>query len=220
MVAYSKPSYRNITFFLFNYADFPPLSSKSSVVNSCNSPQSLKLSSNSNFWTFTQKSFAESVLKSNHSLFPFVTTTRNSYFSPSARKSSVASAQIKFFPSFSCNSDNSLVSRATAICEANCSPKSNLVLKDHSKSHILPVSVKHTIPMFLIFVFLPYFPILVMLWFKIPVLFLTHLSLFLSQIKLHNVLFLTQNSQALRFLLLLNLPSQFLQQIAIIAISR
>ena len=63
-VAYSKPSYRDITSFSFNYSDFPPLFSKSSTVNSFNSLQSSKLSSNSNF--STQKSFAESVLKSNH----------------------------------------------------------------------------------------------------------------------------------------------------------
>ena len=48
-VAHSKPSYRDITSF--------------------NSLQSSKLSSNSNFSTFTQKAFAESVLKSNHSLY-------------------------------------------------------------------------------------------------------------------------------------------------------
>ena len=55
-----------------------------------------------------------------------------------------------------------------------------------------------------------------MLWFKNPVLILTHLSLVLSQIQLHKVLCVGQNSQTLRFLLLLNLPSQFLQPIAII----
>ena len=60
------------------------------------------------------------------------------------------------------------------------------------------------------------FQILVMLWFKNPVLILTHLSLVLSQIQLQNILFVTQNSQALRFLLLLNLSSQFLQPITII----
>ena len=34
MVAYSKPSYRDVTSFSFNYADFPPLSSKNSAINS------------------------------------------------------------------------------------------------------------------------------------------------------------------------------------------
>ena len=74
-VTYSKPSYRDITYFSLNYADFPPLSSKSSTVNSSNSLQSSKLSSNFNFSTFTQKSFAESVLKSNHNLFPLGITS-------------------------------------------------------------------------------------------------------------------------------------------------
>ena len=64
-VAYSKPSYRDITAFSYNFADFTPLSSQSSTVNSFNSLQSPNLSSNSNF--LTQKSFAESVLKSYHS---------------------------------------------------------------------------------------------------------------------------------------------------------
>ena len=45
---------------------------------------------------------------------------------------------------------------------------------------------------------------------------LTHSSLALSQIPLQNFLFVTQNSQALRFLLIRNRPSQFLQQITII----
>ena len=57
----------------------------------------------------------------------------------------------------------------------------------------------------LIFVFLAHFQILVMLWFKNTVLILTHLSLIISQIPLNNVLFITQSSQTLRFLLLLNL---------------
>ena len=39
-VAYSKPSYRNITSFSYNFTDFPPLSSQSSTVNSFNSLQS------------------------------------------------------------------------------------------------------------------------------------------------------------------------------------
>ena len=203
-VAYSKPSYRDITSFSFNYADFPPLSSKSSAINSFNSLQSSKFSSKPNFSMFTQKSFAESVLKSNHSLFPLGTTsTQNSCFSPSAHKSSVASAPVKIVSSFSSNSNNSLVSRAClAICKANSNPKSNLVLKDHSKFHILPVSVftsfsilpvsvKPAIPSVkpAIFVFPPHFQILVMLWFKNPVLILSHLILVLSQIQLHNVLF-------------------------------
>ena len=51
-------------------------------------------------------------------------------------------------PRFSSNSDNSLVSRASlAIYKANSDSKSNLVLKDHSKSHILPVPAKPAIPM-------------------------------------------------------------------------
>ena len=129
-VAYSKPSYMEITSFSFNYADFPPLSSKSSTVNSFNSLQSSKLSSNANF--SAQKSFAESVLKSSHILFPLRTTfTQISCFSPSAHKSS----------------GNSLGSRSChAICKANSNPKSNLVLKDHSKSHISLVSIKLAIP--------------------------------------------------------------------------
>ena len=53
-VAYSKPSYRNITSFSYNFSNFPSLSSKSSTVNSFNSLQSSKLSSNSIF--STQKS--------------------------------------------------------------------------------------------------------------------------------------------------------------------
>ena len=52
-------------------------------------------------------------------------------------------------PRFSSNSDNSLVSRASlAIYKANSDSESNLVLKDHSKSHILPVPAKPAIPMF------------------------------------------------------------------------
>ena len=61
--------------------------------------------------------------------------------------------------------------------------------------------------LFLVFVFLPHVQILVILWFKKPVLILAHLSLVLSQIQLHNTLFVPQNSQALIFLLLLNLVS-------------
>ena len=101
-VAYSKPSYRDITSFSFNYADFPPLSSKSSTSNSFNSLQSSKLCSNSNF--STQKSFAESVLKSNHTLFSLETTsTQNTCFSHIAHKSTVASAPVKNISSFSSN---------------------------------------------------------------------------------------------------------------------
>ena len=177
---------------------------KALLINSFNSLQSSKFSSKPNFSMFTQKSFAESVLKSNHSLFPLGTTsTQNSCFSPSAHKSSVTSAPVKIVSSFSSNSNNSLVSRAClAICKANSNPKSNLVLKDHSKFHILPVSVftsfsilpvsvKPAIPSVkpAIFVFPPHFQILVMLWFKNPVLILSHLILVLSQIQLHNVLF-------------------------------
>ena len=40
-------------------------------------------------------------------------------------------------------------------------------------------------------------------------------KLLLSQIPLHNFLFVAQNSQALKFLVLLNHPSQFFQQITI-----
>ena len=69
LVAYSKPSYKDITSFLFSDADFPPVSSKSSTVNSFDSLQSSRLSSNSNFSTFTQ----------NNPLFPLGTTsTKNS----------------------------------------------------------------------------------------------------------------------------------------------
>ena len=128
MVAYSKLSYRDITSLSFNYADFPPLSSKTFTVNS---RQSSKLSRNSNFSTFTQKFVAKSVVKSNNSLFPLGTTsTQNSYFSHIAHKTSDASALVKNASSFSSNSDNSLVSRASlAICKANSNPQSNVVLK-------------------------------------------------------------------------------------------
>ena len=69
--------------------------------------------------------------------------------------------------------------------------------------------------MFLIFVFLPHFQILVMLWFKNS--FDSYsFYLFLSQLPLHNVFFITENFQFLRSLLLLNHPSQFPQQITII----
>ena len=70
--------------------------------------------------------------------------------------------------------------------------------------------------LFLIFVFLSHFEILVMLQVKNTVLIFTHSSLVLSQIPLHNFLFVSPNSQALRLLLLLNHPSQFLQQNTII----
>ena len=50
-VTYLRPSYRDINSFSLNYADFPPLSSKSSTVNSFNTLQSSKFSSNSNFPT-------------------------------------------------------------------------------------------------------------------------------------------------------------------------
>ena len=211
-VAYSKPSYRDITSFSYNFADFPPLSSQSSTVNSFNSLQSSKLSSNSNFPT--KKYFAKTVLKSNRSLFLLGTASTQNYFS------SVASALVKNVLSFSSNLDNSFCCTAClAICKANSNPKSNLVLsKNHSKSHIIyqfPLNLLF-LSLFLIFVFLPHFQILVMLWFKNTVLILTHSSLVLSQISLHNFLFVAQNYQALRFILLLNHPSQFFQQITII----
>ena len=144
-VAYSKPSYRDITSFSYNFADFPPLSSQSSTVNSFNSLQSSKLSSNSNF--STQKSFAESVLKSNNILYFLGTTSTQNYcFSPSAHKPSVATVLVKNILSFSSNSDNSLGSWAClAICKAHSNTKSNLILKDHSKAHIFLVSVKPTV---------------------------------------------------------------------------
>ena len=130
-MAYSKSSYRDITSFSYNFEDFPPLSSQSSDVNSFNSLQSSKLSSNSNF--STQKSFSESVLKSNH--FRFLlgkTSTQNYCFCPSAHNSIVTSAPVKNVSFFSSNSANSLCSRAyLAICNANSNPKSNLVLKDN-----------------------------------------------------------------------------------------
>ena len=87
-------------------------------------------------------------MKFNHSRFLLgATSTQNSCFSPSAHKSSVASAPVKNVLSFCSNSADSLSSRAyLAICKANFNPKSNLVLKDHPKFHILPVSVKPAIP--------------------------------------------------------------------------
>ena len=133
-MTYSKPSYRDITSLSFNFADFP-LSSKSSTVNSFNSLQSSKLSSNSNF--STQKSFSGSVLKSNHSLFTLGTTSTQNYrFSPSVHKSSVASVTVMNVLSFSSNSDNGTVFGACfAICKTNSNPKPNLVLQNHSKSY-------------------------------------------------------------------------------------
>ena len=71
-------------------------------------------------------------------------STQNFCFSRSAHKSSVASPLVKNVSYFYSNSDKSLISRA---CLATWNSKSNLVLKDHSKSHILPVSVKPAIPM-------------------------------------------------------------------------
>ena len=79
MVAYSKSSYWDITSFSFNFTDFPHHPSQSSTVNSFNSLLSWKRCSNSNL--STQKSFAESVLKSDHSRFLLGTTsTQNSCF--------------------------------------------------------------------------------------------------------------------------------------------
>ena len=96
MVAHSKPSYKGITSFSFNYADFPFLSSKSSAFNSYHFLQSSKLSNNSIFSNFAPNSFAESVLKYNHHLFPLETTsTQNSSFLPSAHKVIVGSAPVK-----------------------------------------------------------------------------------------------------------------------------
>ena len=85
----------------------------------------------------------------NHTLFPLESSSTQNYcFSPGAHKSTVASAPVKNVSSLSSNSDNSLGSRAClAICNANSNPKSNLPLKDHSKFHFLPVSIKPTIPM-------------------------------------------------------------------------
>ena len=72
--------------------------------------------------------------------------TQNSCFSPSAHKSSVTSAPVKNVSSFSSNSANSLCSRAClGTCKVSSNPKSNLVLKNNSKSHILPVSVKSSV---------------------------------------------------------------------------
>ena len=56
-VAYSKPPYRSITSFSCNCADFPPLSSQNSTVNSFNFVQTSKLSSNTNFSTLTTFQF-------------------------------------------------------------------------------------------------------------------------------------------------------------------
>ena len=149
-MAYSKFSYKDITSFSFNYVHFSPHFSKSSNLNYINSLKSSKLSSDCNFSTFTLKYFAESVLKSNHSPFTLGSTLiQNSCFSPSAHTSSVASAPVKNVSSFSSNSDNSLVSRT---CLTNCKPnsnlKSNLMVKDHSKSRILRAFVKPAIPMY------------------------------------------------------------------------
>ena len=109
-MAYSKPPYRDITSFSFNYADFPPVSSKSSALDSL---QSSETSSNPNFPIFTKRSFAKSVLKSNNSHFPLGTTSiQNSCFSPSAHNYCVGSAPVKKFLSLSSNFDNSLVSIA------------------------------------------------------------------------------------------------------------
>ena len=92
---------REINTFSFNNAKVPPLSSKSSTVNSFNCLQPAKLSSNSNFSHFTRKSFAESVLKSNNSLFSLGTfSTQSSCFIPSAYKFSVASVPVKNVSSF------------------------------------------------------------------------------------------------------------------------
>ena len=72
---------------------------------------------------------------------------QNSCFSPSAHKSSVTSAPVKNVSSFSSNSANSLCSRAClGTCKVSSNPKSNLILKYNSKSHILPVSFKSAIP--------------------------------------------------------------------------
>ena len=80
------------TSFSFNNADFLPLSSKSSLVNSFDSLQFWKL--NSNFSTLL-KSLLPSLLKSNNSLLPLGTSsTQNSCFSPNTHKSSVASAPV------------------------------------------------------------------------------------------------------------------------------
>ena len=83
-VAYSKPSYRDITSFSYNFADFPPLSSQSSTVNSFNSLQSSKLSSNSNF--STQKPLLSLFWSPINSRFLLGTnSTQNSCFSPSTK---------------------------------------------------------------------------------------------------------------------------------------
>ena len=148
MVAHSKPSYKGITSFSFNYADFPFLSSKSSAFNSYNFLQSSKLSNNSIFSNFAPNSFAESVLKSNHHLFPLETTsTQNSSFLPSAHKVIVGSAPVKnasFF--FLIQMIYFLISRAyVATYMKNCNPKYNLGI-DRSKLYISPVSFKTAIP--------------------------------------------------------------------------
>ena len=110
---------REINTFIFNNAKVPPLSSKSSAVNSFNCLQPAKLSSNSNFSHFTRKSFAESVLKSNNSLVSLGTfSTQSSCFIPNAYKFSVASVPVKNVLSFSSNSDNTFASRAyVVICK-------------------------------------------------------------------------------------------------------
>ena len=67
-------------------------------------------------------------------------------FTVNSFKSSVASGPVKNLPSFSFNSDNSLISKAClAICKPNLNSKCNLVLKDHTEPHILPVFIKFAI---------------------------------------------------------------------------
>ena len=81
-------------------------------------------------------------------LFHLFPSYSSKSFTVNSIKSSVASAPAKNIPSFSFNSDNNLISKAClAICQPNSNSKCNLVLKEHTKSHILPVSIKFAIPM-------------------------------------------------------------------------
>ena len=108
------------------------------------------------------------------------------------------------------------------IFSANSNSTSNLVLKDHSGCDIFPVSVKPAIPMSVSNLrFLHFFnpsdamaqkPSFDSYSFKS--------SSFTNSASQQIRLFVTQNSQTLRFLLLLHHPPQFLQQIAIIVLIR
>ena len=77
------------TFIWRDQVQIEPLPSKSSAVNSFNLLQSSKVSSNSTFSTYPQRSFAESVLKSSNPLFPSGTIFTEKRFYHLPRKSQV-----------------------------------------------------------------------------------------------------------------------------------